>query len=549
MLNQEHIRRTSWKTLAFQVTAITAIVAAHVPLLVVHFARLWQGDQYRYFPFVLTAFALLVWARSREPLPQDDGGRCRGLLLLTLGLLTLAVATLLWSPALAAVAAILSVGGLLRQCSGRKRWRFLLPVWLLLWLIVPLPFRWDSRLVFWLQGITSKAASFLLDLFGYTHVLAGHVIEIPGQQFLVEEACSGIRSLFSLVALAAVFAVLLRRPLVHLVLMIVSAVFWAVVVNIARVTAVVVFQVDYGIDITAGWQHQLFGLVLFSSAMFLLLSTDRLLVFLLEPGEPEIGGDEQVTIPERDEAVTTRVPRLSLLAVALFAVFFSAIGTVQLVSLEHQKVTLVTVDSMERLQITWDEDTLPDRVLDWNRVGFQQTERDLVSNLGRHTSAWTYQRGATSAVVSFDYPFVGWHHLTDCYRAQGWEIRSRSVKPPPQGYEPDLSLVEVKLRRPSGENGYLLFQQFDARGNPVRPPDKNAWTFESLMTALQNRLSTRLMQLGVNLSTYQVQVFVSGEASLDPTRRGEVARMLLASRKAILAQFPKARSTRAALVP
>ena len=75
----------------------------------------------------------------------------------------------------------------------------------MLWLLVPLPFRWDVRLVFALQDWSSRAASLMLDFWGVDHLLAGHILELPHQQFLVEEACSGIQSLFSLLAFAAIY--------------------------------------------------------------------------------------------------------------------------------------------------------------------------------------------------------------------------------------------------------------------------------------------------------------------------------------------------------
>ena len=30
-------------------------------------------------------------------------------------------------------------------------------------------------------------------------------------------------------------------------------------------------------------------------------------------------------------------------------------------------------------------------------------------------------------VISIDYPFYGWHELTICYRADGWDLASRKV--------------------------------------------------------------------------------------------------------------------------
>ncbi len=110
-----------------------------------------------------------------------------------------------------------------------------LPAWALMWLIVPPPFRWDFRLILWLQSSTSRMASVVLDVVGVRHLMEGNVLVLPGQRMLVEEACSGVNSLLVLLSVTALFVVAARRPLLWAGLLLASSVAWAWLANVARV--------------------------------------------------------------------------------------------------------------------------------------------------------------------------------------------------------------------------------------------------------------------------------------------------------------------------
>ena len=62
----------------------------------------------------------------------------------------------------------------------------------------------EHRLTSRVQGIASHAGSSLLDFFAVNHLLSGNVLRIPSREFLVQDACGGIPSFFSPVALAAI---------------------------------------------------------------------------------------------------------------------------------------------------------------------------------------------------------------------------------------------------------------------------------------------------------------------------------------------------------
>ena len=61
-------------------------------------------------------------------------------------------------------------------------------------------------------NLTAKITGSLLDLVPVAHVMSGHVIEVSGKRLLVEEACSGVHSLFSVLTSAFFFLLWTRCP-------------------------------------------------------------------------------------------------------------------------------------------------------------------------------------------------------------------------------------------------------------------------------------------------------------------------------------------------
>ena len=64
----------------------------------------------------------------------------------------------------------------------------------------------------------------------------GTVVQVPGHEsYGIEQACSGVQSFFTLLFIAVVFIVVFRRPLFRSIILIGSAVFWALFMNTVRI--------------------------------------------------------------------------------------------------------------------------------------------------------------------------------------------------------------------------------------------------------------------------------------------------------------------------
>lgn len=130
----------------------------------------------------------------------------------------------------------------------------------LICLSIPLPELITQALALPLQFRASRMGAALLHMRGVPVRLAGNVIQLPGRELFVTEACSGLRSLTALLSMAVLLgSLLLQRP-VSRVALVLLAVPVAIVVNGIRVflTGFLVFYVSpaYGegfMHLTEGW--------------------------------------------------------------------------------------------------------------------------------------------------------------------------------------------------------------------------------------------------------------------------------------------------------
>ncbi len=500
------------------------ILLCFVPLLCLHFRQLWLYEHYQYFPFLLLGFPFLIAQnREAEPIPRSGNGPWQsGLLFAGLGILALAVIG--WSPNLSALALVLCGGAVLLHFYQTGHLSRFVPLWFVLFFLIKIPLNLDVDLIFWLQGITSKMASRSLDFLGVNHYLAGHNIRIASLDFAVEEACSGIQSLFSLLAMTALILAYYRRTLVHSVLLLLLAVFWACMINVVRVVTLVTAYERFNIDLTADRPHEMLGLVLFALAIGLMFSSDRLLLFFtaddtMEGDIDEIEHFESLGVTNAQPAASDCLPSgtehkpaniagSSTVAVselpanvrvAVVASFlFLAVAQLAILALTSRGLQSINPDD-PRLAGLFTEETLPNTMGRWKQTGFEIDSRSLTNYQGRNTARWNYESDEGQMVIAVDYPFLGWHELTGCYVAEGCHVDSREI------VEAD-NTVRATITMPTGTRSQLIFSEFTNQGKPLLPLGKDAGTFAYWRSRLQSALIRQFASFNSNVGSFQVQL-------------------------------------------
>jgi exosortase len=117
------------------------------------------------------------------------------------------------------------------------------------------------------QGLTARGAATLTNALGVATARDGLVVYGEDFGFVVAEACSGMSSLLSLLALASLWIYLVDGPLLGRLLVLGSVAPLVIAANIVRVTLVLLVAAHFGQDAATGFFHGASSLVLFGIAL------------------------------------------------------------------------------------------------------------------------------------------------------------------------------------------------------------------------------------------------------------------------------------------
>jgi exosortase len=195
---------STWRMDLRVAAALAAAVALMYAGVLSSLVRQWSSDDnYSHGFFVLPLAAYFAWERRQAlaaavPRPSIFG------LVIILGSLLVYTAGLLGAELfLTRISMIGVIAGAVLFVWGWTHFRILLFPILFLLLMVPLPSIIFNQVAFPLQLLASQAGEAVITTAGIPVLRDGNVLQLPSQTLEVAEACSGIRSLVSLMMLAS----------------------------------------------------------------------------------------------------------------------------------------------------------------------------------------------------------------------------------------------------------------------------------------------------------------------------------------------------------
>ena len=250
-------------------------LAVYLPVLT-SLARQWASDENYSHGFLVAPFAIyLGWLRRRELAAQPIRPHWIGLVVVACSLAFLIAGRLGAELFLTRVSLVGLLAGTVVFLYGLGHLRLLaFPVAFLL-LMIPLPAVVFNQIAFPLQLLASRVGASVLDAASIPVLREGNVLVLPTITLQVVEACSGIRSLVSLLTLAIIVGALTERRLWARVLLAALAFPVAIVANAARVAGTGLMAEWIGPQTAQGFLHEFSGWVMFVVAFTLLLATRR----------------------------------------------------------------------------------------------------------------------------------------------------------------------------------------------------------------------------------------------------------------------------------
>jgi len=234
-----------------------------------------HSDDYSH-GFAIVPLALyILWQKRESLLEKQVGGEWPGFLLITVSLLVQVVATKGEMQTFASVSMVFFVWGTVIFLFGYTIFRACLFSLLILFFMIPVPSQIIAGLTIPLQLVVTKVSVELASLIGIPVYREGNIIQLSRGSFEVVQACSGLRSIMSMLTLGAVLGYFTLRSNVLRGILFLLAIPIAILVNIFRVFVLVAVYYFLSIDLSNGAIHTIMGLAIFCVAIGLFLLTSK----------------------------------------------------------------------------------------------------------------------------------------------------------------------------------------------------------------------------------------------------------------------------------
>src|ERR1700732_1515102 len=247
------------------------VVALYAPVLRQMVVQWWQDPDYSH-GFVVPLFVGYVLYQRRHKLQHVPLGPNNLGFPVMLGAIVLLLAGTLGAELFVSRSSLLILlAGMLLFFAGCERLRAGAFPLVFLALMIPLPALIYNQVTFPLQLLASRLASNSLELLGIPVLREGNVLVLPNYSLEVVEACRGIRSLMSLIALAVAYGYLAERRLWARYILVTFMLPIAVAGNALRVVGAGVVTYYWGPQWAEGFFHFFQGWLIFVSAVACML--------------------------------------------------------------------------------------------------------------------------------------------------------------------------------------------------------------------------------------------------------------------------------------
>ena len=244
----------------------------------------WNDPNFSHGFFVPLISLWIVWERRKQLRELAIVPSNWGILIILWALFQLVGGVVGAEIFLARTSFVVLLGGLVVFFLGWKWLKAVAFPWLFLLTGIPLPAIVFNEIAFPMQLFASKVATGLLRACDVPLLTEGNVITLASVQLEVAEACSGIRSLVTLVTLALVYGYFMEKNLTRRVILALSAIPIAIAANAFRIFGTGICAQYWDPRAAQGFFHEFSGWVVFVLSLFLLLGTHALIKLIARVG-------------------------------------------------------------------------------------------------------------------------------------------------------------------------------------------------------------------------------------------------------------------------
>lgn len=248
-----------------------------VPTFYDLFTGAWIGEEQGHGPIIFGLALWLIWRKWPEVLAATTPPRASwaGWPVLAIGLVAHLLGRSQHILMLEIGSIIVVMAAVLLVKRGARALAVLWFPFFFMIFMVPLPSEFVAAVTLPMKMAVSWATEHLLFAAGYPISRTGVILQIGQYQLLVADACAGLQTLLTLEALGLFYLNFMRHPSafrnIGLALFIIPISFSA---NVIRVIALTLITYYFGDAAGQGFLHGFAGMVLFLTALTLILSVD-----------------------------------------------------------------------------------------------------------------------------------------------------------------------------------------------------------------------------------------------------------------------------------
>ena len=263
----------SWKSrrwLVWFTILLSLLVLLYASVLRLLVAQWWTDPNYGHGFFVPLFSGYILWHQRERWTKSEIEPSNFGLLVMLGAVALLFIGSLGAELFTSRFSLLVLIAGIILFLAGWKMLRAVVFPLAFLIFMIPIPVIIYNQITFPLQLIASRLATVWLEVVGVPVLRDGNVLVLSNFSLEVAEACSGIRSLMSLIALAVAYGHLAEsRRWVRYVL-VVLMVPSAIVTNAMRIMGAGVLAHKFGPQAAEGFLHQFSGWVVFLATLVLI---------------------------------------------------------------------------------------------------------------------------------------------------------------------------------------------------------------------------------------------------------------------------------------
>lgn len=265
------------------VILLTAVLSG---LFILTFLPVWKNlvtawlnsDDYSHGFFIVPICGYIIWQKKRifKEIPLSTSWW--GLSLVVFGLFLYLFAHYGEISTLASFSMVVMFCALVIFLYRPRMFKELLFPLAFLLFMIPFPSQIYSQLTIPLQLFVTKVSVWFTANVGIPIYREGNVIHLPDRTMQVVQACSGLRSMLSILPLSAVLAYLTIKSNPLRWTLFLSGIPTALVVNIVRVVLLVMAYYYFNFDLAVGSTHTIFGIFIFMLALIILFAIRGILL-------------------------------------------------------------------------------------------------------------------------------------------------------------------------------------------------------------------------------------------------------------------------------